>query len=123
MSKFLTLIGLFSALSLTYVPLQASVLRTDMGKPHTELVNLNILDVAVLGGGPKPGLEILARNKKDYSRAWKCRVTTEVASKAGYSLGQLQAILLSDSNITIYCGTSIEGSQDAERIDLFGHVK
>lgn len=111
---------LFVATIFSYNFSNASTLRTDMGGSLREKESLKIIDVSVLSR-PTARLELFAKNKKE--QGWKCIVSSEVAQQAGYTLGQLQMILLSDADVVLYCNPPDENSMNAANISVIGHAK
>ena len=77
----------------------AAALRTNMGGSLEESIKISITHTNVSNGR----LEVLASEKKDRSKSWKCIISSEVAGQVGYQLGQLQTILMSQEDVRLVC--------------------
>ena len=111
LSVLVVLIGTFQA--------NAAALRTNMAGRLEDNINLNIIHTNVSNGR----LEVLAADAKDRSKSWKCIISSEVAAKAGYQLGQLQTILMSPEDVKIFCEQAKDAYETNSIIVLWNSKK
>lgn len=96
----------------------AAALRTNIGGTLNENTNIEIVSTSTGDGR----LELFARDSRDHSKAWRCNISSEVANKSGYQLGQLQMILMSKEDVKIFCEQA-KGNYEASRIVVIWDAK